>query len=62
MEFVQRINFGGLLDAPDESGETKKQGVVAGIAVDLISENSKEADRLNIRNSLKKGRLPEKSY
>jgi len=62
MEFVQRINFGGLLDAPDESGETKKQGVVAGIAVDLISENSKEADRLNIRNSLIKGRLPEKSY
>ena len=62
MEFVQRINFGGLLDAPDESGETKKQGVVAGIAVDLISENSKEADRINIRNSLKKGRLPKKSY
>jgi len=60
MDFVQRINFGGLLDAPDEFGETKKQGVVAGIAVDLISENSKEIDRLNIRNSLKRGRLPEK--
>jgi len=60
MDFVQRINFGGLLDAPDEFGETKKQGVVAGIAVDLISENSKEIDRLNIRNSIKRGRLPEK--
>ncbi len=60
MEFVQRINFGGLLDAPDENGETKKQGVVAGIAVDIISENSKEIDRLNIKNSLRKGRLPEK--
>ena len=58
MEFVQRINFGGLLDAPDENGETKKQGIVGGIAVDLISENSKEIDRLNIKNSLKKGRLP----
>jgi putative ABC transport system permease protein len=61
MEFVQRINFGGLLDAPDENGETKKQGIVGGIAVDLISENSKEIDRLNIRNSIIKGRLPEKS-
>jgi len=61
MDFVERINFGGLLDAPDEFGETKKQGVVAGIAIDLISENSKEIDRLNIRNSLKRGRLPEKS-
>jgi len=60
MEFVERVNFGGLLDAPDEFGETKKQGVVAGIAVDLTSENSKEIDRLNIRNSIKRGRLPEK--
>lgn len=60
IEFVQRINFGGLLDAPDEYGETKKQGIVGGIAVDLISENSKEIDRLNIRNSLVKGRIPEK--
>ncbi len=59
VEFVERVNFGGLLDAPDEFGETKKQGVVAGIAVDLTSENSKEIDRLNIRKSLKRGRLPE---
>ncbi len=61
MDFVKRINFGGLLDTPDENGETKKQGVAAGIAVDLISKNSKEIDRINIRNSLKRGRLPEKS-
>jgi len=61
IEFVQRINFGGLLDAPDEFGETKKQGVVGGLAVDLISENSKEIDRLNIRSSLVKGRMPDKS-
>jgi putative ABC transport system permease protein len=59
MEFVQRINFGGLLDAPDENGETKKQGTAVGIAVDFLSEDSKEIDRLNIRNSLRKGRFPE---
>ena len=28
IEFVQRINFSGLLDSPDEHGETKKQGIV----------------------------------
>jgi putative ABC transport system permease protein len=60
MEFVQRISFGGLLDSPDENGETKKQGVVTGMAVDLISENTREIERLNLRSSLRKGRLPEK--
>ena len=61
MKFVPRINFGGLLDSPDENGETKKQGVVAGMAADILSEDTKEIDRLNIRKSLRKGRLPEKS-
>jgi putative ABC transport system permease protein len=60
MEFVERINFGGLLDSPDEYGETKKQGIVAGIAADLISENTKEIERLNLKGSLRKGRFPEK--
>lgn len=60
MEFVQRISFAGLLDSPDEFGETKKQGVVAGMAVDLLSEGTKEIDRLNLESSLRKGRFPEK--
>lgn len=61
MEFVQRINYGGLLDAPDENGETKKQGIVSGMAVDLISENTKEIKRLNLENALRKGRFPQQS-
>jgi len=61
MEFVERINFGGLLDSPDENGETKKQGVVSGMAVDLISQNTKEIERLNLQNALRKGRFPENS-
>lgn len=60
MEFVERINFGGLLDAPDENGETKKQGVVIGMAADLISEDTRELERLNLEGSLRKGRYPEK--
>jgi len=61
MEFVQRISFGGLLDSPDKYGETKKQGVVAGIAADLLSENTEEIKRLNLEGALRKGRFPEQS-
>jgi len=33
MTWVERISFGGLLDAPDENGETKAQGPAAGMAI-----------------------------
>ena len=61
MEWVARINFGGLLDVPDENGETRAQGPAAGRAVDLFSPNTKEPERLNIENSLVKGTLPTKN-
>lgn len=56
-----RIRYGGLLDIPDENGETRSQGPVAGFAIDLIGENSVEADRMNIPNSIVQGRMPEKT-
>ncbi|MBI9034399.1 MAG: FtsX-like permease family protein [Bacteroidales bacterium] len=61
MEWIHRIHFGGLLDVADENGETKEQGPAIGMAVDLLSNDSKEADRLNIRNAIVRGRLPEKA-
>jgi putative ABC transport system permease protein len=60
MEWVERIQFGGLLDVPDENGETRAQGPAAGKAIDLFSAESKEADRMNIKKSIVKGELPEK--
>ncbi|MCD6354775.1 MAG: ABC transporter permease [Prolixibacteraceae bacterium] len=60
MEWVSRINFGGLLDLPDENGETRAQGPAAGRAVDLLSPNSKEIDRMNIAGSIVKGKIPTK--
>ena len=57
MEWVERIQFGGLVDAPDENGETKAQGPGAGMAVDLLSPESKEAERLNLEKSLIRGRM-----
>jgi putative ABC transport system permease protein len=58
MEWTGRIKFGGLLDFPDENGETKAQGPVLGFAVDLLGEGSKEAQRLNLERSIVRGRLP----
>lgn len=61
MTWVKRIQFGGLLDVPDEQGETKSQGPAYGMAVDLFSKNTTEIPRLNIDKALKQGHLPQKS-
>lgn len=60
MAWVERIRFGGLLDIPDKQGETRAQGPAAGLAVDLLSTQSTEIAHLNIRESIVRGRLPEK--
>lgn len=57
--WTPRIKFGGLLDIPDENGETKAQGPVAGIAVDLFSPGGKEREILNLGKAVVRGRLPE---
>ncbi|HEN20798.1 MAG TPA: FtsX-like permease family protein [Desulfobacteraceae bacterium] len=59
MEWVNRIKFGGLIDVPDENGETKSQGPAMGIGLDLLSRDSDEAERLNLGRSLVRGRLPD---
>lgn len=58
MEWIQRIRFGGLIDAPDAQGETRSQGPAVGWGIDLLSPNSGEAARMNIPSSIVKGRLP----
>ena len=58
MTWSPRIQFGGLVDAPDESGETRAQGPAVGIGADLLTKGSPEAGRLNLSNSLVRGRLP----
>ncbi|MDD3642938.1 MAG: FtsX-like permease family protein [Candidatus Krumholzibacteria bacterium] len=58
MEWTPRIKFGGLLDFPDSTGETRAQGPAAGFAADLLGEGSGEIARLNLAQSLVRGRLP----
>lgn len=60
MNWVKRIQFGGLLDIPDDNGETRAQGPAYGKAIDFLSDDSKEIERMNIKNALKKGSLPKK--
>ncbi len=60
IDWSQRIQFGGLIDAPDENGETKSQGPAVGLGIDILSPDSKEIDRLNLIKSLVRGRMPEK--
>lgn len=59
-DWAARIRFGGLLDLPDENGETKAQNPVFGLAVNLSGKNSSEAERLSLRKAIERGRLPEK--
>jgi len=60
MVWTPRIRFGGLLDIPDAQGETRAQGPVMGLGVDLLSSESPEIDILNLKNALVRGRLPQK--
>jgi putative ABC transport system permease protein len=58
VSWVERIEFGGLLDLPDENNETKSQGPFAGIAADLFNEGSGERQRLSLDKILVDGNVP----
>ena len=55
MLWSPRIKFGGLLDIPDEKGETRAQAIVAGFAVDL---NSRDAEIMGIKEAIVQGAMP----
>jgi len=59
LEWVPRIEFGGLLDIPDAHGETRAQAPVAGFGADLRTPGSPEPGLLGLANILVAGRLPE---
>jgi putative ABC transport system permease protein len=60
IEWSPRIHFGGLIDVPDENGETRSQGPAVGLGLDLLTPGSKELQRLNLEKSLVRGNLPAK--
>jgi putative ABC transport system permease protein len=60
MIWTPRTRFAGLLDIPDEKGETRAQGPAMGLGVDLIGSSSPEKRILNLEKALVQGRLPQK--
>jgi putative ABC transport system permease protein len=56
--WTKRIRFGGLLDVPDEEGETRAQGPVAGLALDLFTKDSLDWELLGIEDSIVRGKAP----
>jgi len=58
MNWVERIHFAGLIDVPDENGETRIQGNALGLGIDLLTPGSLEAERLKLGESLRTGNLP----
>jgi len=58
MMWTPRIRFGGLLDVPDEKGETRVQAPVIGLGLDLLGAQSPEPRILDIRKALVRGRFP----
>lgn len=59
MTWIDRIQYVGLLDAPDSVGITRAQGNVLGMGIHLIG-NSDEIERLDLRSKLLTGRFPSK--
>lgn len=59
MLWIPRIKFGGLLDIPDKKGESRSQGPVFGLGINLRDPDSPEIKILNLKKSLVRGKLPE---
>ncbi|HCX98686.1 MAG TPA: hypothetical protein DG754_00970 [Bacteroidales bacterium] len=59
--WVNRISFGGIIDAPGENEVSKGQGPAMGMAIEMFSKNSGEIERMNLVNSLVDGKIPEKN-
>jgi putative ABC transport system permease protein len=60
LDWVSRIRFGGLIDFPDEKGETRAQGPVIGWAIDLFTPGSTEIERFNLKEAVLTGKIPAK--
>ena len=53
-----RITFGGLLDMPDRNGETRDQGPVYALGIDLLNTGSRIIEIWELDKNLVYGRLP----
>ncbi len=59
LNWTERIDFGGLLDVPDEHGVTRIQGNIVGKGIRLLQRDD-EVERMELEPLLVKGRFPAK--
>lgn len=57
--WAPRIKFGGLLDIPGTEGQTRAQGPVFGMGIDLNGEEGFETRLLNLKKSIVEGTMPD---
>ncbi len=60
MTFSERIQFGGLLDAPDSKGETRSQANVMGFGIEML-KNDLDIKRMDLGKNLMTGHFPKKA-
>ena len=56
--WTPRITFAGLLDVPDENGETLTQSPVFALGLDFLSDNSRQLEIWSLDKKIIKGKLP----
>jgi putative ABC transport system permease protein len=56
--WTPRIRFGGLLDIPDQSGQTSAQSPVFGFGINLLAADSPDRKIMRLERSVVRGRLP----
>jgi putative ABC transport system permease protein len=56
--WTPRIRFSGLIDVPDERGETRSQAPMIGMGVDLLRPGSVDRRLMKLDESIIRGRLP----
>ncbi len=59
--WTPRITFGGLLDVPDENGETQEQGPTFALGIDFLSPGSRQFEIWELDRRIVEGRLPTKA-
>ena len=56
--WTPRIRFGGLIDVPNERGETRAQAPLVGLGIGLIDATSVDRKLMKLDGSIVRGRLP----
>ena len=58
LQWSPRIRWGAIMDIPDEEGNTLSQTPVIGMAIQLLDPQSPERKRLQLEQSVIKGKIP----